>query len=121
MSDDTALTVSLEVDYSNGNKKRFSGLRLFGPADIVDVLEAAKSTVPGLDFTFTEDFVDRGGREVGAITAIDGIENSGDQTWRVWVGPIEAGEVRAHVEGTVSPSGVPAVQDGDAITFKLTE
>ena len=117
MSEDKQLTVSLAVDYGNGNQKTFSGLQVFAPADIVDVLDAAKARTPGLDFTFTEDFVDRGGREVGAITMIDGIENSDDQVWRAWVGTKEAGEVRAHTEQTVSPTGVPNVQDGDAISF----
>jgi hypothetical protein len=132
---DTAPThgaITLIVDFSNGVQKIFTNLPSEPPPDPIleregigatDVLEMAGARAPGLSYTFERSFVDRGGGERGAITAVDGVEaKAPDQQWQVWVNQTAADALRRVIPETVGKRvGWPEVEPGDVVLLKLVE
>ena len=78
--------VALIIDYSNGVRKSFNNIAWRPEMAVYDVLEVAADTKPGVIFKFEKTGVDRGGREVGIIAAIDDIAAEQEkQKWLIWV------------------------------------
>ena len=90
---------------------------------VYDVLQAAAATKPGLTFQFEKTFVDRGGRDVGMIVAIDDIAaEQEDQKWLIWVNQsFIKTELRRVTPESVTQFGLPSVEPGDVIVLKIAE
>jgi hypothetical protein len=115
--------VALIIDYSNGVRKSFTSIPWRPEMAVYDVLQAAVATSPGLTFQFEKTLVDRGGRDVGMIVAIDGVAaEQENQKWLIWVNQIFNGtELRRVTPESVSKFGLPNVEPGDVIVFKFAE
>lgn len=113
------MTVSIHVDFSNGVTKTLSKVPTGIHMSVTQALDAAMSLPPGLTYEFDAEFVDRGGREVGAIKSIDGVVGAEDQVWGVWVNDRAVSDLRRVTEFSVTPFGGVRVEDGDFITLKL--
>ncbi|HTJ74280.1 MAG TPA: hypothetical protein VL337_02860 [Acidimicrobiales bacterium] len=74
-------TASLTIDYSNGSTKSFTTIPWTSGLTILDALEAAQSTPPGLA-------MESGSDRIGALMVhkLDGMPDGGDGAWRFWVG-----------------------------------
>jgi hypothetical protein len=74
-------TASVTIDYSNGSTKSFTAIPWTQGLIILEALEAAKSTPPGLAMEYGSD-------RVGAVLGLhlDGLPSAGDAEWRFWVG-----------------------------------
>ena len=115
--------VALTIDYSNGVRKSFNSITWRPEMAVYDVLQAAAATKPGLTFQFEKTFVDRGGRDVGMIVAIDDVAvEQENQKWLIWVNQsfIET-ELRRVTPESVTQFGLPSVDSGDVIVFKFSE
>jgi hypothetical protein len=115
--------VALTIDYSNGVRKSFTSIPWRPEMAVYDVLQAAVGTKPGLTFQFGKTFVDRGGRDVGMIVAIDDVAaEQENQKWLIWVNQsfIET-ELRRVTPESVTQFGLPSVDSGDVIVFKFSE
>jgi hypothetical protein len=115
--------VALTIDYSNGVRKSFTSIPWRPEMAVYDVLQAAVATKPGLTFQFEKTFVDRGGRDVGMIVAIDDVAaEQENQKWLIWVNQsfIET-ELRRVTPESVTQFGLPSVDSGDVIVFKFSE
>ena len=86
---------------------------------VTQTLDTAALMQPGLKYQFDAEFVDRGGREVGAVTAIDGVRADEELTWGVWVNNRAVSDLRRVTDFSVTPFGGVKVEDGDVVTFKL--
>lgn len=111
--------VSVLVDYSNGATKNFAQIPLSGRMSVTQVLDAAVLIAPGLRYEFDSDFVDRGGRNVGTIKSVDGIGETNDREWGVWVNGRVIGSLRQVVPESVTPFGATDLKPGDSILLKL--
>jgi hypothetical protein len=114
-----AMTVSIHVDFSNGVMKSFFKIPTGLHMSVTQALDAAMSVPPGLTYEFDAKFIDRGGREVGAVKSIDGVVGAEDQIWGVWVNDRAVSDLRRVTDESVTPFGGVSVEDGDVITFKL--
>ena len=112
--------VSLIIDYSDGVQKSFTGIPWKRDMAVLDLLQAAASTSPGLNFEFAKSFDDRGGRDVGSVVSIDGVKaDNRDQKWLVWVNSKFIGtELRRVTADSVTRFGEPRIEPGDFIVFK---
>ena len=74
-------TASMTIDYSNGSTKSFTTIPWSHGLTILEALEAAQSTPPGLA-------MEQGSDRVGAVIVhqLDGMPNEGQGEWRFWVG-----------------------------------
>ena len=121
--------ITLIIDFSNGVKKTFTNLPnepLPQPLleqhgmSVTDALDQARIRRPGLSYEFEESFDDRGARDVGVITSVDGVEaDVPDQRWQVWVNQTPASELRRVMPDSVSKFGHPQVKPEDVILLKL--
>jgi hypothetical protein len=110
--------VSLLVDYSNGATKSFAQIALTGRMSPTQALDAAASIGPGLVYEFSGG-VDRGGRIVGSIKSVDGIGETDDHEWGVWVNGRLIGTLRQVVPESVTRFGDVDLEPGDSILLKL--
>ena len=115
--------VALTIDYSNGVRKSFTNIPWRPEMAVDDVLQAAVGTIPGLTFQFEKTFVDRGGRDVGMIVAIDDVASEQEnQKWLIWVNQTFNGtELRRVTPESVTKFRLPRVEPGDVIVFKFSE
>ena len=115
--------VALIIDYSNGVRKSFNNIPWRPEMAVYDGLQAAAATKPGLTFQFEKTFIDRGGREVGMIVAIDDIAaEQEDQKWLIWVNQsFIKTELRRMTPESVTQFGLPSVEPGDVIVLKFSE
>jgi hypothetical protein len=120
---DSGGAVSLIIDYSNGVQKSFAGIPWKRDMAVLDLLQAASSTSPGLKFEFAKSFDDRGDRDVGSVVSIDGVKaDNQDQKWLVWVNSKFFGtELRRVTADSVTKFGEPRIELGDFVVFKLAE
>jgi len=124
-TEEQRMGVSIVVDYSNGVIKSYSGVALgAGRADhsVLAVLGAAGSAGPGIDVevAFASDFTDRGGREVGGITSVDGLPGAdSDKGWQLFVNGRRITEHREPMPDNPAQDGVPSINDGDHICLML--
>jgi hypothetical protein len=74
-------TASVTIDYSNGSTKSFTTIPWTDGLTILEALEAAHSTPPGLA-------MESGSDRIGALVVhkLDGVPSGGDGEWRFWVG-----------------------------------
>lgn len=114
------MSVTLDIDYSNGVAKRFSQVPIGANKSVTQSLEAAATLPPGLTYEFDSRFVDRGGREVGAVTTIDGVGGNG-RVWGVWVNGRAVSDLRRVTESSFTPFGGVKIEDGDFVSFKLMD
>ena len=123
MNEDINGAVALTIDYSNGVRKSFNSIPWRPEMAVYDVLQEAVATKPGLAFQFEKTFVDRGGRDVGVIVAIDDIAAEQDnQKWLVWINQSSINtELRRVTPESVTQFGLPKVEPGDNIVFKFVE
>lgn len=112
-------SISVLVDFSNGATKSFAHIPLSGRMSVTQALDAAKLIAPGLSYQFDAEFVDRGGRNVGTIESVDGIAESDDREWGVWLNGRVIGSLRQVVPGSVTPFGETDLEPGDSILLKL--
>lgn len=87
---------------------------------VLETMDTAALMSPGLTYEFDARFVDRGGREVGVVTSVDGVGKD-DQVWGVWVNDRAVSDLRRVTGFSVTPFGGVKVEDGDVITFKLMQ
>ncbi len=113
------MSVTLHIDFSNGVTKTFAHVPTERHKSVTQVLDTATHLRPGLTYEFDARFVDRGGREVGAVTSIDGVGKDEGQVWAAWVNDRPVSDLRRVTDASVTPFGGVKVEDGDAITFKL--
>lgn len=114
------MSVTLHIDFSNGATKTFAQIPTGIHNSVTQTLDSAALMSPGLTYEFDAQFVDRGGREVGAVTSIDGVGGY-DQVWGVWVNDRAVSDLRRVTQFSVTPFGGVKVEDGDLITFKLMQ
>jgi hypothetical protein len=115
------MPVTLHIDFSNGVTKAFAQVSMGPNKSVTQALDAAALSKPGLTCEFDARFVDRGGREVGAVTSIDGVVRQEGQVWAVWVNDRAVSDLRRVTGSSVTPFGGVKVEDGDTITFKLMQ
>jgi hypothetical protein len=113
------MSVTLHIDFSNGVTKTFAQVRTGLHNSVTQTLDTAVLMQPGLQYEFDAEFVDRGGREVGAVTVIDGVKADEELTWGVWINQRQVSDLRRATDFSVTPFGGVKVEDGDVITFKL--
>ena len=116
------MSVSIVVDYSNGAIKSYGGVALSGGPhhSVMGALRAAGSGGPGLEVDFAAASTDRGGREIGSITSVDGLPgDDSDKVWQVFVNGSRVREQREPVPGQPTQEAIPAINDGDQICLKL--
>ena len=111
-------TVSVTIDYSNGSQKSFTTITWSKGLTILEALQAAKATPPGLELEF-------GSSRTGSVIGlhIDGVpQESLSGEWAVWVnqrpGPERLGTDTSfgfHPESRAENE----VHAGDHIVFKL--
>lgn len=114
-------TVSLLVDFSNGVTKAFAQIPLEGRASVTGALDRAATIAPGLSYEFDAEFVDRGGRNVGTLQSVDGVEESDEREWGVWLNGRVIGSLRQVVPESVTAFGDTDLEAGDSILLKLVE
>ena len=112
-------TVCLLVDFSNGVTKSFAQIPLSGRMSVTQVLDAAAEIAPGLTYEFDAEFVDRGGRNVGTLQAVDGVGETDALEWGVWLNGRVIGSLRQVVPESVTPFGAADLAAGDSILLKL--
>ena len=112
-------TVSLTIDYGNGAQKSFAAIPLSQEMVLLQVLEAAGSIKPGVEFEFNVTLdSDRSGRQRGFIASIDGVEaDQTNQQWVPWINERPEDNELA-TTGDFSP-GYPQVAAGDVVSLKL--
>lgn len=115
------MAVSIHIDFSNGVTKTYAQVSMDSHKSVTQALDAATLMAPGLSYEFDAQFVDRGGREVGAVTSIDGVDGGEDRVWGVWVNGRTVSDLRRVTDSSVTPFGGVEVQDGDVIAFKLMQ
>ena len=115
------MSVTLHIDFSNGVTKTFAQVPTGLHNSVTQALDAATALPPGLSYEFDARFVDRGGREVGAVTSIDNLGREEGQIWGVWVNDRAVSDLRRVTDFSVTPFGGVKVEDGDVITFKLMQ
>jgi len=115
------MSVTLHIDFSNGVTKTFAQVPTGVHKSVTQALDAASFLKPGLTYDFDAQFIDRGGREVGAVMAIDGVGDAEGQLWAVWVNERAVSDLRRVTDFSVTPFGGVRVEDGDVITFKLMQ
>jgi len=117
-------TISLTIDYGNGYCKKITGLRPRPLAekagvDVFDVLDAASSRPPGLNYEFTIGGTDRVGNEIGVLSSIDGVSLAG-MKWRCRTDAHDGFELRRFTPtNTFTRIGRPDVKPGDNVTIAL--
>jgi hypothetical protein len=74
-------TASVTIDFSNGCTKSFASVPWTQGLTILEALEAAQSTLPGLAMEYGSD-------RVGAVIGLhlDGMPRESPGEWRFWVG-----------------------------------
>lgn len=112
-------TVSILVDFSNGATKSFAQVPLAGRMSVTQALDAAASIAPGLTYDFDATFVDRGGRNVGTIKSVDGVVETQEQEWGVWLNGRVIGALRQVVPESLTPFGETDFSPGDSVLLKL--
>ena len=111
-------SVSVTIDYSNGSAKTFTTVKWSKGLTILDALQAAAKTPPGVDVHFGSS---RNGSVIGLH--LDGVPNehlSGD--WMVWVNQTPGPErLGTDTSFGFDPGSRAAneVDAGDHISFKL--
>lgn len=115
--------VALIIDYSNGVRKSFNNIPWRSEMAVYDVLQVAADTKPGVNFRFEKMSVDRGGRDVGKIAAIDDMAaDQENQNWLIWVNQsFFKTELRWVTPESVTQFGLPHVEPGDTIVLKLAQ
>ena len=123
MNDKVNGAIALIIDYSNGVRKSFNNIPWRSDMAVYDVLEVAADTKPGVNFQFEKTGVDRGGRDIGEIAAIDDMAaDQENQNWLIWVNQsFFKTELRWVTPESVTQFGIPSVQPGDTIVLKLAE
>ena len=111
--------VSVLVDFSNGATKSFAQVALSGRMSVTQALDAAALIAPGLAYEFDAEFVDRGGRNVGTIKSVDGIGETEDREWGVWLNGRVIGSLRQVTPESITPFGATDLEPGDSILLKL--
>lgn len=111
--------VSLLVDFSNGTTKCFSQVALSGRMSVTQALDAAAEIAPGLIYEFDVGGADRGGRHVGTIKSVDGVGETDDREWGVWLNGRVIGSLRQVVPESLTPFGETDLAPGDSILLKL--
>ncbi len=115
------MSISLTIDYSNGAVKSFGHIDFHDGMTVLDVLRATQSIAPGLDFAFHKTFTDRGGREVGFISSVDGVDTmDSDREWQLWVNVEPVEELRQPTPLSSAQFDFVTLKDGDSISLKLT-
>ena len=112
-------TVSVLIDFSNGATKSFAQIPLTGRMSVTQALDAAALTPPGLAYEFEADFIDRGGRNVGTIKSVDGVNETDEREWGVWLNGKVVGSLRQVVPESITPFGETDLSAGDSILLKL--
>lgn len=112
-------TVCVLVDFSNGASKAFAQVPLADRTSVTQALDIAGSIAPGLSYEFDAEFVDRGGRNVGTIKSVDGVGETSDREWGVWVNGKVIGSLRQVVPESITPFGEMDLRPGDSILLKL--
>ena len=112
-------TVCVLVDCSNGATKSFAQVPLAGRMSITQALDAASLISPGLAYEFDAEFVDRGGRNVGTIKSVDGVSETEDREWGLWLNGRVIGSLRHFVPESMTPFGEVDLKAGDSILLKL--
>ncbi len=115
------MSVTLHIDFSNGVTKTFAQVPTGLHNSVTQALDTTALIAPGLTYEFDAEFIDRGGREVGAVTSIDGVAGDEGQFWGVWVNDRAVSDLRRVTDFSVTPFGGVKVDDGDVITFKLMQ
>jgi hypothetical protein len=110
--------ISLLVDFSNGTTKSFSQIAISGRMSVTQALDAAAGIAPGLVYEFDGEFTDRGGRHVGTIKSVDGVGETDDHEWGVWLNGRVIGSLRQVVPESVTPFGEIDLAPGDSILLK---
>lgn len=113
------MSVALHIDFSNGVTKTFAQVPTGPHKSVMQTLDAATLQRPGLTYEFDAKFVDRGGREVGAVTSIDGVGARAGHAWAVWVNDRAVSDLRRVTDSSVTSVGGEKIEDGDTVTFKL--
>jgi len=118
--------VSVVVDFSNGVTKIFAQvvgpqLGLNRPMGVTDALDAAGRLPPGLDYQFDAEFTDRGGRVVGTLLSVDGVGETDDAEWGVWVNGRVIGDLRQVTPESITSFGETQLETGDSILVKLVQ
>ena len=113
--------VSVLVDFSNGTTKNFAQVAISGSMSVPQVLDTAALIAPGpgLSYEFDVEFVDRGGRQVGSIKSVDGIGETEDREWGVWLNGRVIGSIRQVVPESITRFSKTNVGSGDSILLKL--
>ena len=86
---------------------------------MTQALDTAGRVPPGLDYEFEAEFVDRGGRQVGTITSVDGVGENDEREWGVWLNGRVIGSLRQVLPESVTPFGNSDLEPGDSILLKL--
>ena len=112
-------TVCVLVDFSNGASKSFAQIPLAGRMSVTQALDTATLIAPGLAYEFDAEFVDRGGRNVGTLKSVDGVNETEDREWGVWLNGKVIGSLRQVVPESITPFGETDLSAGDSILLKL--
>jgi hypothetical protein len=113
------MSVTIHIDYSNGATKTLPNVDPGSNMSVSGALDVAQLMRPGLSYEFEANFIDRGGRDVGRVTSIDGVAADDSQFWAIWVNDRTASDLRRVTLGSVTKFGSVRVEDGDVITCKL--
>lgn len=111
--------VSILIDFSNGITKSFAQVALTKRMSITQALDDAALIAPGVTYEFDSEFVDRGGRKVGTIKSVDGIGETDDREWAVYLNGRVVGSLRQVVPESITPFGATNLKPGDSILLKL--
>ncbi len=115
------MALIIHIDYGNGSFKTLANVDPGLNMSVTGALDAAQMMQPGLEFDFDKDFIDRGGREVGAVTSIDGVDAGEDRVWGIWVNERAVSDLRRVVPESVSHIGMARVENGDVTTCRLMQ
>ena len=96
------MPITLHIDFSNGVTKTFAQVPTGLHNSVTQTLDTAALMQPGLQYEFDAEFVDRGGREVGAVTAIDGVKADEGLTWGVCVNNRAVSDLRRVTDFSVT-------------------
>lgn len=114
------MAITLMIDYGTGAKKTFTGIPHHTGMNVVDVMKAAATIAPGVDFSVElAEFVNRGGLSDASFAAIDGVERREESGWRLLVNG-EPKEWTEQTTGLDMRGHRPEVPENATVTITLS-
>ncbi len=110
------MAITLVIDYGTGAKKTFTGIAHQPDMNVVDVMNAAATMAPGVEFAVeVAEFVSRAGLANASFRAIDGVENRQSGGWQLLIDG-EPNEWLEQTTGLNPASRRPQVPDSATMT-----